>query len=215
MSTQKLNELIKTAPEFSQWWSKNHAQIRTAFKRKRRLQLGWGLPFVAVQAVVAWSLFNLPLNFPLGLPMIMGTMCILLLGVLCVLIGEKHFKKWRSQWPKDSPKPLETLINPDDLLDGSGKEVLACDPLIQKALLEKIVHHPNPDVRAHASSLLALKSVDMPHLWWRALELVLEDIEKESSNTALTPEQQLDRVYVEIEKDNLIVSNTKSKLFHL
>jgi hypothetical protein len=63
--------------------------------------------------------------------------------------------------------------------------------------------------------LLALKDLDLPNLWWRALELVLEDIEEESSNTALTPEQQLDRVYVEIEKDNLIVSNTKSKLFRL
>lgn len=214
MSIEKLNELIQSAPEFNQWWSKNHTQIQAALKRKRRIGLSvFGVVFAALQASMVWALWNLP-SIPLS-TQCFGTAIFMVAGSLFVTLGTDLIRKWSHQWPKDSPQPLETLINPDDLLDGSGKEVLACDPLIQKDLLEKIVHHPNSDVRLHAQSLLTLKDLALPRLWWRALEIVLEDIEciEQESCIALSPEQQRDSVYFEIEKSIPVSSN--SKVFRL
>ena len=214
MSFDKLNELIQSAPEFRQWWSKNHTQIQTALKRKRRMGLSvLGVSFVAVQGFTAWTFFNAPLTLVWG-PMMFIGMIICLLALLLFVTGVVDaFKHWNRKWPKNCPRPLETVINPDNILDGTGKEIWASDPLHQKNLLDTIAHHPNADVRVHADSVLALKDGEMPNIWWRALEVLLEEM-KDTATNINTPQQQLDNVSVEMPHNNLARSN-KRKVFRL
>lgn len=214
MSVEKLNELITTAPQFSQWWEHNRCQIQADLKRKR--QLG-----VAIFMLSLLALLGAGVLFVVNTPQVVGPgfMGFTAMALGAVLMGVEpavhYWQRWVGAWPKHTVRPLDKLINPADLLDSRGFEIDASAPLAQKNLLEKVLRHPNPDVRTHASSLLALKDVNMPNVWWRALEIVLEDIEEEAPTVSLTPEQQLDSVYVEIEKTYPIVSNAPPKVLRL
>lgn len=207
MSIEKVKKLIQTAPEFSQWWKSNYQQIAHDFKDKNR----WGravftasVYYAAIlMPTVIWGSAHFKSNLGAwGVNWLWFAICVTGVGATALFALHSVWEKRRRLWPKKAPRPLPQFVDADDFLDEYGDIIPSATPLHQKEILETMLCHPNVELQIHATELLALKDMDLPHVWWRALELCLHNVEtvQQPVPASQTDQQKLDNVYVEIER---------------
>ncbi len=206
MSIEKIKKLIDEAPEFKRWWEQNHTQIQAGFKKKSK----WFSRFAAAMFCggVGLLLYGAVVIGPNPLPWeVFGLVGCVFLYVFLVAHCCVKLNKWYSRWPQNTPKILLEFLNADKFLK-EGVIISSSKAEKQKEIVKTMVHHPNVEARHHATQLLSLKNMNMPDMWWRALELSLQEVPQPSK----TSEQELESVYVEIEQvaqqGQKIVSNS-------
>ena len=207
MSIEKVKKLIQTAPEFAQWWKNNHQQIAQQFTEKHQWGHGVFLAKVVYATIFMPTVVLGSAHFKsnlsaLGFDMLWFAISVTGVGALAVSGLHSVWEKRRRLWPQKAPRPLPQFVNADDFVDGYGEIIPSATPINQKEILEKMLCHPNMELQIHATELLALKEMDLPHVWWRALELCLRNVEtvQQPVQAPQTDQEKLDNVYVEIER---------------
>lgn len=207
MSIEKVKELIETAPEFAQWWKNNRQQIAQEFKGKQhwgRVLFTTNVFYVTVfMPTVIWGSAHFKSNLSaLGFDWLWLAIGVTSGGAITLFVLYSAWEKWRCLWPKKAPRPLQQFVNANDFLDDQGDIIPSATPINQKEVLEKICFHLNMGLQVHTTDLLTLKDMDLPDVWWRALELCLQSVEtvQQPVHAPQTAQQQLDNAFVEIEQ---------------
>lgn len=223
MSIEKLNQLIDGAPEFSQWWEANHANIEGQLKNNRRwVSVFSGAHLISIAPQFMGVLHGINFLFPDPSAVLLTTGNALPLLCALAMVGGffvfnvvmmSKINTWAYQWPKKLGIPLKNAIDPDELLEGRSGTMKTIDDTHKKQIVEKIINHSQNPVRTHAASLLRIKDLNMPDCWWVAVECVVDDIEGNTITVApKTAHEQLEDVYLGIEKSTNL---QHSKVFKL
>lgn len=200
MSIQQFEKLITNAEHSAQWWKDNRSQVNAVVRKKKIAQrvLGGVAMVCCFGGVVAtmWTA-SFPFQAQDGLYAVLsvfaGSLVTSTLLYGCIKV---HFKicEW---WPKHAPRPDNAMGVSIDLLNNE-------DPMDlhkRKEILQRIINHPSAAVRAYVPTLPQLQNLDLPDVWWQAVEVALNTIPTERSAVAVkTAQQQLDEVYIEIQQ---------------
>ena len=204
MSIDKVKQLIETAPEFKQWWESHREQIAQEFNGKqnwgRVIFASFGFYAAVFMPLVIWGSAQFKSNLSaLGFNWFWFTLCVTLGSGLALSAVHSVWEGRLRLWPKKAPRPLQQFVNADDFMNKYGDIIPSADPINQKEIVEKMLFHPNVELQSHATDLLALKDMDLPHVWWRALEICVKNVETVQP-PAQTAQEKLENVYVEMER---------------
>lgn len=197
MSIQKIKKLIDAGPEFAQYWEQNHKQIEADFAKK----FTWCNSWLMVKTLSLMCLMvYLTMQMLPPIPVLSGLEALgLVLGMIFFLTAtcwcSGKLEKWAMRWPRNTPEVLLEFSNANRFLKEDRNFVPSSTTEKRKEIAKIMLHHSNIEVRHYATKLLDLKDLNLPDVWWRALELALLDVPQHRQ----TSEQELESVYVEIE----------------
>lgn len=197
MSYEKINELIKQAPEVSQWWVSNKRALNfwfLGFEAMNFIFYALGILGASVGSLlcvgVAFNQVSVSNLWPL-----------LVIAFLCGL-GHGWFKFAPKWWSK------RFTYNNFRLTEKSSDETASLD--FTHEILSQAVNLHDLQMKPILARLRALKDTDLPKCWWEALACEMDKcIVAQNPSVNKSVQEKLDAMYVQMEDVSVTPSITK------